>query len=296
MVEQQSDKLGAVKEYTMSVTIAETFELLFDKNNKIAYKALQELQKVSTETDCVYPYMDKLSDMLESDNSYVRTRGLTLLAYNAKWDKDYKIDEIIDKYLRHITDVKPITARQCIKLFLNVFSYVRNPEKTDNGEYVSAVNCLKETALEQMILTKKQYQKSGRYIAWHGYQSFKPNEVTPEQCHEIGLKLAKEMWGDKYQIIVTTHLDKEHLHNHFCFNSVSFVDGRKYDYSKSEQKRLRNVSDRLCREYGLSVIKHPKKALPRPLYLDEKTESRHAITSIWRTWQRQSAAAEICRT
>lgn len=100
----------------MSVNIAETFELLFDKNNNVAYKALQELQKESEETDCVYPYMDRLSDMLDSDNSYIRTRGLTLLAYNAKWDRDYKIDEIIDKYLKHITDVKPITARQCIKL------------------------------------------------------------------------------------------------------------------------------------------------------------------------------------
>ncbi len=86
----------------MSINIAETFELLFDKNNNVAYKALQILQKESEETDCVY--------------SYIRTRGLTLLAYNAKWDKDYKIDEIIDKYLKHITDVKPITARQCIKL------------------------------------------------------------------------------------------------------------------------------------------------------------------------------------
>ena len=100
----------------MSHTIVETFELLFDKNNKVAYKALQELQKESEETNCVYPYMDRLSDMLDSDNSYIRTRGLTLLAYNAKWDKDYKIDEIIDKYLGHITDVKSITARQCIKL------------------------------------------------------------------------------------------------------------------------------------------------------------------------------------
>ena len=100
----------------MPLNIAETFELLFDKNNNIAYKSLQELQKESIETDCVYPYMDRLSDMLDSDNSYIRTRGLTLLAYNAKWDKDYKIDEIIDKYLGHITDVKPITARQCIKL------------------------------------------------------------------------------------------------------------------------------------------------------------------------------------
>ena len=107
----------------MSVNITETLELLFDKDNKVAYKALQELQKESAETDCVYPYMDKLSDMLDSDNSYVRTRGLTLLAHNAKWDKDYKIDEIIDKYLRHITDIKPITARQCIKLLPIIAKY-----------------------------------------------------------------------------------------------------------------------------------------------------------------------------
>ncbi len=96
--------------------IGEIFELLFDKNNNVAYKALQELQKESEETDCVYPFIDRLSDMLDSDNSYIRTRGLTLLAYNEKWDKEYKVDEIIDEYLKHITDVKPITARQCIKL------------------------------------------------------------------------------------------------------------------------------------------------------------------------------------
>lgn len=114
----------------MSVNIAETFELLFNKNNKVAYEALQKLQKESVETDCVYPYMDKLSDMLDSDNSYVRTRGLTLLAYNAKWDKDYKIDEIIDKYLQHITDVKPITARQCIKLLPIIARY--KPELRDD--------------------------------------------------------------------------------------------------------------------------------------------------------------------
>ncbi|MDD3205226.1 MAG: SufBD protein [Lachnospiraceae bacterium] len=94
----------------------ETFELLFEQKSNVAYKALQELQKESEETDKVYAYMDRLGDMLDHENSYVRTRGLTLIAYNAKWDMDYKIDEIIDKYLKHITDVKPITARQCIKL------------------------------------------------------------------------------------------------------------------------------------------------------------------------------------
>ena len=152
----------------------------------------------------------------------------------------------------------------------DMFSYVSRPEATEQGEYVSSINCLKEIALQQMILTKRQYGKENGYIAWHGYQSFKPGEVTPEQAHKIGLELAKEMWGDKYQIIVTTHLDKDHLHNHFCFNSVSFLDGRKYNYSKSEQRKLREVSDRICREHGLSVIKNPHKAPSRQMWLDEK--------------------------
>ena len=100
----------------MSESIDTLFERLFDKSNSTAYAALQDLQKESERSDRVYRYMDKLFDMLDSDNSYIRTRGLTLIAYNSKWDKDNKIDEIIDGYLKHITDVKPITARQCIKL------------------------------------------------------------------------------------------------------------------------------------------------------------------------------------
>lgn len=106
---------------------------------------------------------------------------------------------------------KTVAKDKDLQDFYNVFSYVSRPEATENGEYVSAINCLKEIALQQMILTKKQYGKDDGYIAWHGYQSFKPGEVAPEQAHEIGLKLAGEMWGDRFQIIVTTHLDKDHL-------------------------------------------------------------------------------------
>lgn len=100
----------------MKINVEENFALLFDKNNSTAYKALQALQKECEESDKIYCYMDKLADMIDSDNSYIRTRGLILIAYNAKWDRDNKIDEIIDEYLKHIEDVKPITARQCIKL------------------------------------------------------------------------------------------------------------------------------------------------------------------------------------
>jgi len=100
----------------MGINVDDNFTLLLDKNNNIAYKALQALQKECEESDRVYCYMDKLADMIDSDNSYIRARGLTLIAYNAKWDKDNKIDEIIDEYLKHIEDIKPITARKCIKL------------------------------------------------------------------------------------------------------------------------------------------------------------------------------------
>lgn len=146
----------------MAVNIAETFELLFDKNNNVAYKALQELQKESERTDCVYPYMDKLSVMLDSDNSYIRTRGLTLLAYNAKWDKDHKIDEIIDKYLKHITDVKPITARQCIKLLPVIAKY--KPELKD--DIVSALHRADITVYDDSMqpLVYKDIQKALKEI------------------------------------------------------------------------------------------------------------------------------------
>lgn len=100
----------------MLADLEKTFQRLFDQDNNIAYEALKMLQKESEVTNSVYSYMDQLSDMLDSENSYIRTRGLTLIAYNAKWDRDYKIDEMIDQYLKHITDVKPITARQCVKL------------------------------------------------------------------------------------------------------------------------------------------------------------------------------------
>lgn len=142
--------------------IEETFELLFDKNNNVAYKALQELQKESEETDCVYPFIDKLSDMLDSDNSYIRTRGLTLLAYNAKWDKEYKVDEIIDEYLKHITDVKPITARQCIKLLPIIAKH--KPEL--KNDILSALNKANISIYDDSMqpLVYKDIQKSLKEI------------------------------------------------------------------------------------------------------------------------------------
>ena len=190
------------------------------------------------------------------------------MATTSLWHIEGRLKDLID-YVENPD--KTVVRTQDLQDFYNVFAYVIRPKATEQDKYVSAINCLKEIALQQMILTKKQYGKDDGYIAWHGYQSFKPDEVTPELAHEIGLQTAKEMWGDRFQIIVTTHLDKDHLHNHFCFNSVSFLDGKKYNYSKTEQRKLRDVSDRICTEYGLSVIENSHKAPSRQVWLDEKS-------------------------
>ncbi len=190
------------------------------------------------------------------------------MATTSLWHIKGKLRDLID----YIENPDKTKLDDYMQDFVNVFSYDTNPNKTNNKEFVTAINCLKGIALQQMILTKKQFNKGDKYIAWHGYQSFKPDEVTPELCHEIGVKLAKQMWSDRFQVIVSTHLDKDHMHNHFCFNSVSFLDGKKYNYSKTEMQRLRNVSDELCKEYGLSVIAtdNKSKAPSRTLYLAEK--------------------------
>ncbi len=190
------------------------------------------------------------------------------MATTSLWHIEGRLKDLID-YVEN--PEKTVARTDDLQDLYNVFSYVQRPEATEQGEYVTAINCLKETALRQMILTKKRYGKENGYIAWHGYQSFKPEEVMPQLAHEIGVKLAREMWGDRFEIIVTTHLDKDHLHCHFCFNSVSFCDGGKYNYSNAERRRLTEVSDRLCRECGLSVIDNPHKAPSRQVWLDEKS-------------------------
>lgn len=190
------------------------------------------------------------------------------MATTSLWHIKGQLSDLID----YVENPEKTKLTSDMKNFVNVFSYDINPNKTNNQQFVTAINCKKEIALEQMILTKKQFNKEDKYIAWHGYQSFKPDEVTPELCHEIGVKLVQQMWGDRFQVIVSTHLDKDHLHNHFCFNSVSFLDGKKYNYSKTEMQRLRDTSDLICKEYGLSVIAtdNKSKAPSRVLYFAEK--------------------------
>ncbi len=160
-----------------------------------------------------------------------------------------------------------------------VLKYIENPNKTDEArldpeslekllvyasreeatqlkKFVSGINCDPDTALNQMLAVKQHFGKTGGTIAYHGYQSFAEGEVSPQQAHAIGVALANELWGEKYQVLVATHLDKaSHLHNHFVINTVSFVDGIKFHRTKHDYTMMQEVSDRLCKKAGISVVK-----------------------------------------
>ena len=140
----------------------------------------------------------------------------------------------------------------------DVLTYAGRNEATENKQYVYAINCGVETAKEDMMEIKRRFNKLGGVVAYHGYESFAEGEVTPDIAHKIGIALAEELWGDEFQVLVTTHLDKEsHIHNHFVINTVSIKDGHKFHRTKQDYYKMREVSDRLCREYGLSVITKP---------------------------------------
>ena len=137
-------------------------------------------------------------------------------------------------------------------------AYILNPEKTDEKLLVSSYGCASETAAQEFEWTRKIAEQKGmnpvRIIARHVIQSFEVGEVTPELAHEIGKQFADEILGGKYEYVLTTHIDKDHVHNHLIFNAVDFVDYHAYKSYKRIYYDMREVSDRLCKENGLSVI------------------------------------------
>lgn len=135
-------------------------------------------------------------------------------------------------------------------------SYAENDNKTDRKMYVGGINCSKQNAYAEMIAVQRRFGIRGKVVGYHGIQSFREGEVTPEQAFEIGKATARKMWGDKYQVLVTVHLNTDNLHCHFVVNPVSFKDGTKFQNKIGDHKELRRVSDEICREHGLSVLEN----------------------------------------
>jgi hypothetical protein len=148
-----------------------------------------------------------------------------------------------------VTKIKPIKSTLSKALF-----YIQSPEKTDEKMLVSSFGCSYETADIEFGFTLSQALDKGNNLAHHLMQSFEPGEVDYREAHEIGRQLADAVTKGQHESVLTTHIDKGHIHNHIIFCAVNFVDHHKYNSNKRSYYGIRNMSDKLCREHGLSVV------------------------------------------
>lgn len=134
--------------------------------------------------------------------------------------------------------------------------YAENDDKTDKQVFVAGINCSKQNAYAEMVSVQRRFGMKGKVVAYHGIQSFKPGEVTPAEAFSIGKETARRMWGERYQVLVTVHLNTDQLHCHFVVNPCSFKDGQKFKNKIGDHLELRKVSDEVCQEYGKSVLEN----------------------------------------
>ena len=177
------------------------------------------------------------------------------MATTGFWPVKGRLKEVID----YANNPDKTTAKEYLDedLYATI-RYVENDDKTDQTMFVSGINCSKHNAYNEMSAVKRRFGERGKNIAYHGYQSFAIGEVTPEEAHSIGKETARKMWGAKYQVVVTTHLNTDNIHNHFVVNSVSFKTGRKFRNGIGDRFELRKISDAICAEQNKSVIQGNK--------------------------------------
>jgi len=190
------------------------------------------------------------------------------MATTGFWPVKGRLKEVID----YANNPDKTTAKEYLDEDLYAaIRYVENDDKTDQTMYVSGINCSKHNAYNEMIAVKRRFGERGKNIAYHGYQSFAAGEVTPAEAHAIGMETARKMWGAKYQVVVTTHLNTDNIHNHFVVNSVSFKTGRKFRNGIGDRLELRKISDAICAERNKSVIQGNKFYSNKKAYWVEKS-------------------------
>lgn len=154
----------------------------------------------------------------------------------------------------------------------DVLAYAKDEEKTEKEFFCEGINCNTSTAREQFVTVKSSFGKENGVQAYHGYLSFKEQDITPELAQKIGMEFAQRVWGKRFQIVVTTHLNTQHLHCHFVINSVSFVDGKKLQENEKNWFKFRHDADALCEKYKLYYNPEPELATS-PRYLTKKDQA-----------------------
>ncbi|MBR2806773.1 MAG: relaxase/mobilization nuclease domain-containing protein [Oscillospiraceae bacterium] len=186
------------------------------------------------------------------------------MAVTSIWPIKGRIDQVINYARNPEKTTETYHNKQAILHSIDgVVHYAANDMKTEKRCYVTGINCREDLAAKQFVETKDYWShvsgkdKYAGRVCFHGYQSFEKGEVNAETAHEIGVKLAEKLWGDRFEVIVATHCNTDHYHNHFVINSVSWRDGYKFDNRRSDYLDMKRESDRLCMQYKLSVVEDP---------------------------------------
>ena len=185
------------------------------------------------------------------------------MAVTKLWSVTERLGQVIDYATnpeKTSANIKREFSPEQYQALADVIAYAKDEEKTEREFYVEGINCNVAIAREQFITVKEQYQKTDGIQAYHGYLSFKETDISPEMAQKIGMEFANEVWGKRFQVVVTTHLNTKHLHCHFVINSISFVDGKHLWGEEKAWFKFRKVADRICEKYGLYYDPNPNRS------------------------------------
>ncbi len=180
------------------------------------------------------------------------------MAVTRLWKVTGRLDRVINYAENPDKTRRPKYSDTDWQALKDVLAYAKDEEKTEHQYFVTGINCNAGKARDQFVAVKQQYNKTDGIQAYHGYISFKDtDDLSPEQAHQIGIEFANRVWGERFQIVVTTHLNTKCLHCHYVINSVSLVDGKRLQNKEKAWFYFRHIADEICKEHGLSVIENP---------------------------------------
>lgn len=190
------------------------------------------------------------------------------MAVSKLWAVNSRLGQVIDYAANPEKTAVDIYSEEQYQALADVLSYAKDEEKTEREYFVEGINCNPTTARDQFVSVKQAYGKEDGIQAYHGYLSFKEQNITPELAQKIGMEFANEVWGKRFQVVVTTHLNTKHLHCHYVINSVSFKDGKRCQ--DTSWFKFRKVADRICEKYGLYYNPNPNRSKQSSYYYKQE--------------------------
>ena len=190
------------------------------------------------------------------------------MAVSKLWTVNSRLGQVIDYAANPEKTAADIYTEEQYQALADVLSYAKDEEKTEREYFVEGINCNPTTARDQFVSVKQAYGKEEGIQAYHGYLSFKEQNITPELAQKIGMEFANEVWGKRFQVVVTTHLNTKHLHCHYVINSVSFKDGKRCQ--DTSWFKFRKVADRICEKYGLYYNPNPNRSKQSSYYYKQE--------------------------